>query len=646
MLKSRTARAAVAAALLFSLPAAPAAPQDGPPTSSIPAVGEAAYPGVIRLEVDGTDVERRVFRVRQTIPAAPGRLTLLYPQFLPGNHAPTGPIQLLAGLTLTGGGRPIAWTRDPVQPHAFHLDVPAGVTEVVAEYQWLTQPDGGPWRVVMTPELLNLQWEKALLYPAGYAARRITVEPTLRLPEGWNYGVALDTRSFENGVARFAPTDLETLVDSPVFAGRHYRQVDLDPGARRPVRLNLFADTAAGLAITDAQTAQFRNMVVQADRLFGSRHFDRYEFLLAATGRLGGIGLEHHRSSENTGPANFFGEGWNGAFGARQLLPHEYVHSWNGKFRRPADQLVANYNTPIGNSLLWVYEGQTEYWGDVLAVRAGLTTAEETRAELAWTAAYYDHQAGRRWRPLQDTTNHNLLGYRATNPWPSWMRSTIDYYDEGALVWLDVDTLIRERSNGRRSLDDFARAFFGMDDGSWTPRPYGFEQLVATLNAVQPYDWATFLRTRLDAAGPDARAPLDGLTRAGWRLTYVDTLTEVEKRVQSNWASNFQYSLGFTLSGEDNAVTAIRWGGPFYELGLGAGWRLMAVNDRAASPTVLREEVAAARTSRAPLRMILRNGDRYRTVELNYAGGLRYPRLERIPNTPDRLSQILAARTR
>ena len=639
--------AACAAALLTFGPSAAQSPVPPPPvaTPPIPAVQSAPYPGVIRIEVDATDVERRIMRVRQTIPVArSGPLTLLYPEYLPGNHASTGPIQLVSGVTVTSGGGRIEWRRDPVQPHAFHLDVPAGVADLVVEFQWLTQPDPAQWRVVMTPEMLNLQWEKALLYPAGYVHRNITFAPSVRLPEGWRYGVALDTQSFTGGVATFAPVSLETLVDSPMFAGRHYRQADLDPGGRSPVRLHIVADTPADLAATDEQIGRFRALVDQSDRLFGARHYDRYDFLLALSAGLGGIGLEHHRSSENAVGRTLFTD-WNSNYGARGLLPHEYVHSWNGKFRRPADQMTANFNEPLRNSLLWVYEGQTEYWGEVLTARSGLATREEALASLATTAAFYENQPGRQWRALQDTTNHNLLGYRVPNPWPSWMRGTGDYYNEAQLIWLDADTLIREQTRGRRSLDDFARGFFGVDDGVWTPRPYTFEDLVAALNAVHPHDWTRFLRSRLDAVGPDARAPLDGVTRGGYRLVYVDTLNDVEKRIQSGWANDFQYSLGFTLSGgAENRITGVRWGGQFYQQGLGAGWSLVAVNDRAASAEVLRQAITAAKAAPAPLRLILRNGERFRTVEMTYRGGLRYPRLERVAGTPDRLGDILSPR--
>lgn len=615
-------------------------PRDVP---AIPAPTIDAFPGVIRHEVDATDLDRKIVWVKQTIPVpAAGPMTLLYPKFLPGNHAPTGPIQLIAGLTVTGDGRRIEWLRDTLDPYAFHIDVPAGVREIEVEFQWLTQPENSTWRVVMTPDVSNLQFEKAILYPAGYRHSGIMVQTSVKLPADWNYGVALDTRSFEDGLAVFEPIDLEMLADSPMFAGRHHQVEDLDPGGRSPVRLHILGDTPEAIAITDAQLAGFRNMVTQADLLFGSRPFDRYDFLLANSNQLGGIGLEHHRSSENAVPANFF-QNWTAYHGARTLLPHEYVHSWNGKFRRPADQITPNLNTPVQNTLLWVYEGQTEYWGEVLATRAGLVTPEETLVNIAGVAAFYDNQAGRGWRPLQDTTNHNLLGYRAVTPWSSWMRGTGDYYRESLLVWLDVDSKIRELTGDRRSLDDFAKGFFGIQDGVWEATPYTFNGLVEALNAVAPFDWAGFLRQRLDASGPEAEAPLDGLERSGWRLVYVDAPTEVEQYVNGSGGGEFQYSLGFNLSG--SRITGVRWGGPAWEAGIGTGWTLASVNGQPGNAANLAAAITASKGNSQPISVVIRNGSRERTVQFDYHDGLRYPRLERIPGTRDRLSEILAPRT-
>ena len=612
------------------------------PQPAIPAPADRPYPGVIQYRADVSDLDRRIVQVEQTIPVAQaGPLTLLYPKYLPGNHAATGPIQLLSGLTVTANGQRLDWVRDTLDSYAFHLDIPAGVAAIEVRFQWLTQPPG-QWRVTQAPSMLNLQWEKAILYPAGHFARRIAVAPSVRLPAGWTQASALAATPGEDGWVRFAETDLYTLIDSPVFAGAHHRRIDIDPSGDH-VWLNLFGDEAKNIQPSAEQLGYYEAMVTQADRLFGARHFDTYEFLFGLTDQMGGIGLEHHRSSENTSAPDFF-SAWNKSAGDRALLPHEYTHSWNGKFMRPADELTANHNVPTQNTLLWVYEGQTEYWGDVLAARSGLHSPDEAVALLATIAAFYDNQPGREWRPLQDVNNHNLLGYRVPGQWTSWMRGTGDYYRESLLIWLDADTLIREATNNRRSLDDFAKGFFGHGDGSWTPQGYTFQDVVAALTAVHPHDWAGFLRERLDAAGPEATAPLAGIERAGYRLTYVDDLTATEKAVQSGWANDFQYSLGFTLSGDK--INAVRWGSPAFDQGIGAGWTLTAVNGQAASAEVLREAVTAAKGTDAPIELLVRNGERYRTVAFDYHDGLRYPRLERIEGTRDRLADIYAPRRR
>ncbi|WP_242914300.1 M61 family metallopeptidase [Brevundimonas pishanensis] len=652
LLLSSTATAALAhnGSQQWTGPAAPAnpTPQNTPLALSralppIPAPTEATYPGIIRYEVDATDVERKIVNLRQTIPVKSGSLVLLYPKFLPGNHADTGPIQLISGVTVTGAGQRIEWLRDTIDPYAFHVDVPQGVSEIVVEFQWLTQPDNSQWRVVMTPDMVNLQWEKALLYPAGYHSTGITFAPSIKLPAGWNYGVSLDTESFENGVATFKPVDLYNLIDSPLFGGAHFNRVDIDPNGAG-VHLNIVGDKADYINPTAKQIGYYESLITQADRLFGARPYDRYEFLVAATNQMGGIGLEHHRSSENTIPTDFF-TNWGKNLGSIGLLPHEYVHTWNGKRNRPADELTANHNIPTQNTLLWVYEGQTEYWGDVLTARSGLAPVEDIITSFAEVAAFYDNQPGRGWRPLQDTNNHNLLGYRTSNPYTSWMRGTGDYYREALLIWLDADTLIREATNDRKSLDDFAKGFFGGDNGSYAPRGYVFEDVVAALNAVHPHDWATFLRTRLDAAGPDAKAPLDGLARSGYRLTYTDALTDAEKKIQTGWKTDFQYSLGFTLSGT-NRINNIRWGGLAFEADIGPGWELVAINDQAANAGRLRDAVTANKDGSAPIKLLLKRGDKFRTVQFNYTGGLRYPRLERIEGTRDRLTEILSPRRR
>jgi predicted metalloprotease with PDZ domain len=645
----RFALAVSAAALLVSM-GAPALAQVGTPAlpvalAEIPQPKDVAYPGVISLDVDATDIDRRLVQVRQTIPVTQaGPMVLLYPQWLPGAHGPIGPVANVGGLTFTANGQRLEWVRNTVQPWAYQIEVPAGVSQVEVAFQWLTPIEGNQGRVVVTPEMLNIQWEKALLYPAGHYSRQITFKPTLKLPAGWNYGAGLDTVSFENGLATFAPITLDHLADSPIFAGQHYRQIDLDPGGRSPVRLNVVADTAKMLEASDEHIQLHRNLVQQADRLFGARHYNHYDFLLAVTDKLGGIGLEHQRSSENSVDPKYFTDR-EGTLADRDLLGHEYTHSWNGKWRRPADQMTPNLNEPLQNSLLWVYEGQTQYWGLVLTARAGLMSKQQALDVLAMTAASFQNIPGRQWRAMQDTTNDPIIAQRRPQPWGSYQRSE-DYYREGSLIWLDADTLIREQTGGKKSLDDFAKAFFGVEDGDWNPAPYTFDTVTSTLNGVQANNWPAFLRERLDAVGPNSRGPLDGIERGGYRLVFKEQPSGYMGALYKELGRNdFTYSLGFMMN-KANKITSVVWGGPAFEQGLTSGWEVVAVGGRAASADALKEAVTAAKGSTAPIELILKNGDVFKTVRFDYHDGLRYPHLERIEGTPDRLGDILSPRRR
>ena len=636
----RTAVAAITLATLATLAQIAAA-------QTLPALRDAPYPGVIQLSVDATDLDRKIFRVRERIPASPGPLALYYPRWLPGTHSPGAALAQLGGLQISAGGKPVAWLRDTVDSAAFHVEVPAGATALDIEFQFLTPVEAGTERVVVTPDMLGVQWNAVVLYPAGHAAAQIAVQPSLTLPTGWQAGTALDVASKDGASTRgttfaFKPTDLDTLVDSPVFAGRHLQRLDLDPGAaaagRAPVFLNVVADRASQGIISPEQLAAHRALVTQADKVFASRHFTHYEFLLALSDQFGRIGLEHHQSSENGVKAAYFTDWSKGSFG-RDLLPHEYTHSWNGKFRRPADLWTPHFNTPMRDSLLWVYEGQTQYWGAVLAARSGLVSAADARDELAETAALLDARAGRAWRNLQDTTNEPLLwATRGRRDWTSWQRSA-DYYDESRLIWLEADMLIRERSNGRRSLDDFARAFFGAEPKRMQPLTYAFDDVVRELNRVQPDDWAGFLRQRLDTN--DRPAPMGGIAAAGWKLAWSDTPSEHYKaRMAGYKVADFSYSLGFDI-GEAAKVRNVNWGSPAFDAGMAPGATLLAVNGRAYTEELLKEAVTAAKTG-GPLELLLKSGDLYRSVRIDWRGGLRYPSLQRIDGTPDRLATLFA----
>ncbi|NBB14635.1 peptidase M61 [Caulobacter sp. SLTY] len=595
----------------------------------------------MKLTVDATDLNRRIMTVKQTIPVAgPGPMVLLYPKWLPGTHAPRGQLEKVAGLKVTAGGKVLDWRRDTVDVYALHIDVPAGAKQVELEFQFLSATATDQGRVVMTQDMLNLQWNSTAFYPAGWFTRNIMVEPTVILPEGWQYGVALDPASKNGDSHTFKPVSFETLVDSPMFAGRHYRQIDLDPGGRSPVRLNIVADRPELLEASEEQIAKHRNLVVQADRLFGTRQFDRYDFLLALTDRMGGIGLEHHRSSENSRDPEYF-LSWDRLPASRTLLPHEYVHSWNGKYRRAADLWTPDYTTPMRDSLMWVYEGQTQFWGEVLTARSGLITREQALSNFAMIAALYEHRVGREWRDIGDTTNDPIISARKPKGWLSWQRNE-DYYVDGLLVWLDADSLIRERTGDKKSLDDFARAFFGVEEGSYVPKTYTFEDVVAALNAVTPYDWAGFLKDRIEGRGRPA--PLDGLKRGGWKLVYADTPTAYQKAADTAAKRHdFTYSIGLNLkpAGE---IQGVQWDGPAFKQGLIVGATVVAVDGEAYSESRMKAAITRAKGGKKPIQLIVKDGDRYRVVDIVWNGGLRYPRLERIEGTPDRLGALLSPR--
>ncbi len=621
--------------------------QASPGPSPLPAAPPIAEPrdvpfsGVTLLAVDASDTDHRVVRIRETIPVATaGDLVLLYPQWLPGTHAPEGAIDRFAGLVIRAGGQRLNWTRDAVNMFAFHVPVPAGVSSLDVEFQYLS-PVGekfGPTEISNT--IATLEWNALALYPAGYFARQIPVRASLTLPAGWGFATALETDGVEGATTKFKTIPLETLIDSPVYAGVNVVRFDLGSAGGAPVRLNVFADKASELAVKPEQLAAHKALVQQALKLFGSHHFDHYDFLLSISDLTQQQGLEHHRSSEDGVGAGYFADADKG-LDSLGLLPHEFTHSWNGKFRRPADLWTPSYEVPMRDSLLWVYEGQTEYWGEVLTARSGLRTPAGEREALALTVARYDSVPGRRWRPLRDTTSDEIINPRRPQSWRNWQRFE-DYYDEGALIWLDADTLIRERSGGKKSLDDFARAFFGVDDGSYTPVTYGFDDVVAALNAVQPLDWATFLRTRLDAV--DAGPPFDGLKRSGYRLVYDETLNVVLKSAEAQGKfKSYAFSLGFTID-KDGLLDHLDWDGPASKAGLTAGVQLMAVNGLPYDDDVLADAVKASRTSTTPMELIVKTADRFKVVKVDYHGGPRYPHLVRDPAIPDRLDDIIAPR--
>jgi predicted metalloprotease with PDZ domain len=637
-------RSALLALLLLSsaaasaqLPANFTRATPAPRRDTIPAPRDLLYPGTIRLQVDATDLTRRIFRVHERIPVTKaGDLVLLYPKWLPGNHSPTGQINKVAGLIVTANGQRLPWVRDPADVYAFHIDVPAGAGAVDVDFQYVSPTGDNQGRTVMTPDMASIQWIANSLYPAGYYVRGIPVQATLKVPEGWQVATALRPES-GGGTSTIAypVTSYEILMDSPAIAGAHYRRIPLSPD----VSLDVIADTEAELAASDEQIALHRNLVSQAVKTFGAQHYDHYDFLLTISDQLGGIGLEHHRSSEDGVTPGYFTD-WKSAQGDRNLLPHEYTHSWNGKYRRGKDLWTPDYRTPMQDSLLWVYEGQTQFWGYVLDARSGMLSKQETLDALAAIAASYDATPGRAWRPLIDTTNDPIIAQRSPQSWRSWQRSE-DYYNEGLLIWLDVDRILRERSGGRRSIDDFARAFFGVNDRDYGELTYTFDDVVATLNRVQPYDWRGYLTRRLNAY--TERAPLEGIEAGGYRLIYTDMPTDWFKAGEKKRKSvDLSYSGGFTVASRDGKVTGVIWDSPAFNAGLTIGSQIVGINGRTFDADRLTAAVKAAKGTREPLRLLVQAGDTIRPVDLDWHGGLRYPRLEPTGGGKGTLDALLA----
>lgn len=597
--------------------------------------------GALKIEVDATDLAHRVFRVHEVIPAAAGPLTLLYPQWIPGNHSPSGPIDKFAGLTVKANGKTLPWTRDQFNVYAFNVDVPQGATEVEVDFQFLSAQDTRQGRVVMTPDMLNLQWNTVTVYPAGYYARQIQTEPSVKLPSGWQFGSALEVASQDGGTVHFKSINYDDLVDSPIYAGKYFKRVDLDPGASTSVHLNIVADDPKYLEIKPEQLKIHQQLVQQMYKLYGAHHYNHYDFLLSLSDKMSGNGLEHHRSSENGTPPGYFTE-WEKSWVMRDLLSHEFNHSWDGKYRRGADLATPNFNVPMGDSLLWVYEGQTQFWGQIVAARSGLWSEKQFDDVIANVAATYDR--GRpglaSWRNVQDTTNDPTIAQRRPLPYRNYQASE-DYYSAGEMIWLDVDGKLRELTGNKKTIDDFAKAFFGVNPGAWDVDPYTFDDVVKTLNGITPYDWASYLRTRLDGHGPLT----GGLASHGWKLVYNDKPSDAVKAIEAfRHTADLMYSLGVSV-GKEGALMDVLWDSPAFNAGISPGMSIVAVNGHSYDPDALRDAVtAAAKDNSQPIELLVKNFDEYKTIRIDYHGGLKYPHIERDTSKPDTLSQLIKAK--
>ncbi|HEY4071320.1 MAG TPA: peptidase M61 [Sphingomicrobium sp.] len=613
-------------------------PEPTPKTDTIPGPRDVAYPGTLQLTVDASDNTRAIFRIHQHVPvAAAGDFVMLYPKWVPGGHSPRNDIKNITCFKASANGRELKWVRDNLDVYAFHIALPEGVTAIDLDYQHVTPTTNNQGRILATPDMESIQWLSDSMYPAGYFVRDIPVQASVIVPAGWKVATALRPSAESGNRVDYPVTSYEILVDSPLIAGAHYRKIPLTAD----VTLDVIADTEAELAAKPEQIAAHKRLVEQAVKAFGAQHYDHYDFLLTISEFLGGNGLEHHRSSEDGVDRGYFTD-WENKLRDRNLLPHEFSHSWDGKFRRPADLWTPDYRTPMQDSGLWVYEGQTQFWGYVLGARSGMLSKQDTLDAIAATAASYSlGTPGRAWRPLIDTTNDPIIASRQPIPWRSWQRSE-DYYSEGQLIWLDVDRIIRQQSRGKRSIDDFAKAFFGIRDRDWGEVTYTLDDIVATLNKVQPYDWAGYLHRRVYEVAP--QAPLEGITEGGYKLVYTAEPTKWWKSGEKEGKrTDLTYSGGLAV-GSDGKVSSVLWDSAAFNIGVTPGDEVLAVNGRHFDGDALKGAIKAAEGQGPAVQLLVKSGDLFRTVSLDWHGGLRYPRLEKVGKGSGTLDALLAPR--
>jgi predicted metalloprotease with PDZ domain len=595
----------------------------------------------ITIALDATEAPRKIFHARMTIPVTGGPLTLYYPKWIPGEHGPTGPIQDLAGLKFTANGQILKWRRDLLDGWTIHVDVPAGAASVDASLDFLS-PAGAEGLYTggrsATDKMSVISWNTMLLYPAGWTSDELTYDATLRLPAGWKFGTPLPVASQAGGEIKFKSVSLTTLVDSPVITGQYMRVVPL---AQNPLReMDIAADSAAALDAPPEVVDHYKNLIEQAEKLFGAHHYREYHFVYSLSDHVAHFGLEHHESNDSrVDERGMVNPGKRLLFAG--LLPHEYVHSWNGKYRRPADLATPDYEKPMQTDLLWVYEGLTSYLGDLLTARSGLRTPEEARDALASIAADLDHRSGRVWRNLQDTADGVPDMQGAPRQWDSWRRP-LDYYDEDVLNWLWVDTIIRQQTQGKKSIDDFCHLFYGGQSGPPEVKTYTFDDVVNALNQVAAYDWRGFWTERLTNHGPGA--PLGGITNSGWKVVYDDTRsTLVKTREEERNHIEASYSIGLLLRDDGTIVDTIE-GLTAAAAGIGPGMKVVAVNGRRFTADVLRDALKAGKNGSQPLELLVENTDYYKTYKLDYHGGEKYPHLVREDSKPDVLSDIIKPR--
>jgi predicted metalloprotease with PDZ domain len=595
----------------------------------------------IGLQVDLREAPLRIYHAKMEFPVAAGPLTLVYPKWIPGEHGPTGPISDVTGLRFRGNGKDIAWRRDEVDLYAFHCEVPAGVTQLDVTLDYLLPQESGAQGVPSaSAKVAVLPWNLVVLYPENSNSDEVNFTASLQVPAGWKFATALPIEKQSGSEVDFKTVSLTALVDSPVLAGEYFQSYNISDGDKLEHRLNVAADSAAAAKATPEEIQHMKQLVAETGAIFGARHYRHYDFLLALSDHLETNGLEHPESSDNRAPEHTL-QSPEILESLADLLPHEFFHSWNGKYRRPAGLATKNYQDPMKGDLLWVYEGLTQYYGTILAARSGFFTPAELRENLAAVAAYLNERPGRTWRDLEDTAISAQILYSSRKEGGAWRRG-VDYYDESTLIWLEADTIIRKETKDKKSLDDFCRSFHGGENTLPKVVPYTFDDVVAALNAVAPYDWKKFFDDRLYSHGPGA--PLGGIENSGWKLVYNESMNNNQQaNEEAGQMTDVQFSLGIIVhnpeADDGNKIIDVTPGSPAAKAGVAPDMELLAVNGKQWTPDNLREAIRQAKGSSEPIELLLRNDDYYKTVKIDYHGGERYPHLE-ATGAPDLLDQI------
>lgn len=599
---------------------------------------------VVRL--DAHDVARKRVHTDITLAVKPGPLTLVFAKWLPGEHGPTGPIESMIGLDIKANGARLAWTRDTVEMYSLNVTVPRGAShlEIAIESGLATEGSGFTAAPTSSENIAILPWNEFLLYPKGSDGEKYTTQASVIAPAGWSVTTSLATTPKGKDTYEFESVSLARLIDAPVQMGRYARRVALEGSEPRPDikhEISIVADSAAALDTPPDFAAGYSKLVAEFGALFGSRMYRHYTWLLSLSDHVAHFGLEHHESSDDRRELNALSEPMLRK-GLAALLAHEYTHSWNAKYRRPQGLLSPDFEKPMDGSLLWVYEGMTQFWEYVIATRAGLLTPADYRDYMAEELGDFDVELGARWRPMGDTAVAAQLLYASPDAWASSRRDT-DFYDASMLLWLDVDTELRARTQGRASLDDFVKRFYAGTSGAPQLQPYVEKDIYDTLAALAPADWRTFIRRHLDS--PNTAAMFSAIERNGWKLVYT---AEKNPWISDYWEKRKEYterqwSIGLRLDKDAKIIDVID-DRAAARAGAGPGMTVIAVNGHKYSAEVLDAAIREAQSSRKPIRLLVENDDFYRTLSVEYYDGPRFPHLIRIDGTPDTLATVLAPR--